>query len=77
MRNIPAGLANDNNYSQKIVTSLNNDLYQIDKWPFQWKMTFNPDPGKQAQEIIFRRKTKKISHPSLRFNNNIVSQTPY
>ena len=32
---------------------------------------------KQAQEIIFSRKTKKIYHPSLRFNNSIVSQTPY
>ena len=40
-------------------------------------MSFNPDPSKQAQEIIFSRKTKKISHPSLRFNNSIVSQSPY
>ena len=40
-------------------------------------MGFNPDPSKQAQEIIFSRKAKKISHPSLRFNNSIVSQTPY
>ena len=40
-------------------------------------MSFNPDPSKQAQEIIFSRKTKKISHPSLRFNNSIVSQTTY
>ena len=40
-------------------------------------MSFNPDSSKQAQEIIFSRKTKKISHPSLRFNNSIVSQTPY
>ena len=40
-------------------------------------MSFNPDPSKQVQEIIFSRKTKKISHPSLRFNNSIVSQSPY
>ena len=59
------------------ANELNNDFYQINKWVFQWKMSFNPDPSKQAQEIIFRRKTKKISHPSLRFNNSIVSQTPY
>ena len=38
-------------------------------------MSFNPDPSKQAQEITFSKKTKKISHPSLRFNNSIVSQT--
>ena len=40
-------------------------------------MSFNPDPNKQAQDIIFSRKTKKICQPSLRFNNSIVSQTPH
>ena len=59
------------------ANELNNDLYQINKWAFQWKISFNPDPSKQAQEIIFSRKTKKIFHPSLRFNNSIVSQSPY
>ena len=59
------------------VNELNNDLYQINKWAFQRKMNFNPDPSKQAHEIIFSRKTKKICHPSLRFNNSIVSQSPY
>ena len=27
---------------------LNNDLYQINKCAFQWKMSFNPDPSKQT-----------------------------
>ena len=54
-----------------------SDLYQINKWFFQWKMSFNPDPSKQVQKIIFSRKTKKTSHRSLRFNNCIVFQTPY
>ena len=40
-------------------------------------MSFNLDPSKQAQGYIFSRRTKKISHPSLCFNNSIVSQTPY
>ena len=40
-------------------------------------MSSNPDPSKQAQETIFSRKTKNICHPSLRFNNSIVSQSPY
>ena len=40
-------------------------------------MSFNAGPSKQAQEIIFSRKPKKISHPSLNFNNSIVSQCPY
>ena len=37
-------------------------------------MSFNPDPNKQAQEVIFSRKLKKVCHPPLRFNNNNVSQ---
>ena len=52
-------------------------MYQISKWAFQWKMSLNLDPSKQAQEIIFSGKANKISHPLLRFNNSVVSQTPY
>ena len=37
-------------------------------------MSFNPDPNKQAQEVIFSRKLKKFYHLSLSFNNNNVSQ---
>ena len=54
------------------ATNLNNDLSKINAWANQWKMTFNPDPNKQAQEVIFSRKTKKTSHPPLNFNNNSV-----
>ena len=32
---------------------LNNDLRLIANWAFKWKMLFNPDPSKQAVEIIF------------------------
>ena len=53
---------------------LNSDLKKINDWAFQWKMTFNPDRSKQAQEIIFSRKLKKATHPPLLFNNNNVSQ---
>ena len=56
---------------------INNDFYQVNKSAFQWKTSFNPDSSKQAQEVIFSRKTKKISHSSLRFKNSIVSQTLY
>ena len=40
-------------------------------------MSFNPDPNKQAQEVIFSRKLKKVCHPPLRFKigfNNYFSQ---
>ena len=38
-------------------------------------MSFNPDPSKQAQEIIFSHKTKITSLPELVFNNNPAHQT--
>ena len=41
------------------ATHFNNDLRKISNWAFQWKMSFNPDPNKQAQEVIFSRKHQK------------------
>ena len=38
-------------------------------------MSFNLDPIKQAQEVIFSWKSKAISHPPLVFSNNNVIQT--
>ena len=32
---------------------LNHDLELIDKWAYQWKMAFNPEPSKQAIEELF------------------------
>ena len=37
-------------------------------------MSFNADPKKHLQEVIFSRKLKKVCYPPLRFNNNNVSQ---
>ena len=37
-------------------------------------MSFNPDPSKQAQEVIFTRKVKKVVHPPIFFNNKPVQQ---
>ena len=34
-------------------SNLNEDLVKITHWAYQWKMSFNPDITKQAQEIIF------------------------
>ena len=52
---------------------LKNDLKKLSDYLFQWKMSFNPDPSKQAQEVIYSRKLKNVSHPSLVFNNANVS----
>ena len=32
---------------------LNHDLDVICQWAYQWKMEFNPDPSKQATEVLF------------------------
>ena len=34
-------------------SNLNEVLVKITHWAYQWKMSFNPDITKQAQEIIF------------------------
>ena len=54
---------------------LNDNLKKVNNWAFQWKMSFNPDPSKQAQEVILSRQIKRSTHPPLVFNNNNVSQT--
>ena len=49
------------------TNKLNTDLKKITKWAHQWKMQFNPDPNKQANEVIFSRKsTNNLSYPPVR-----------
>ena len=38
-------------------------------------MSFNPDPSKKSQTVIFSRKSKRHTHPHLASTNNNVSQT--
>ena len=57
------------------ASDLNKDLKTINEWAFQWKMSFNPDPNKQAQEVIFTRKSKNMRHPPLIFNKSKVFQS--
>ena len=57
------------------ANDLNNDLAKINDWAYQWKMNFNPDPFKQAQEALSSRKIKSQNHPCFHFNNNPVNQT--
>ena len=59
------------------TNKLNTDLKKITKWAHQWKMQFNPDPNKQANEVIFSRKaTNNLSYPPVRFNNNDTVKCP-
>ena len=47
-----------------LAKNLIDDLKKINKWALQWKMSFNRDPNKQAQKVIFSRKLNKPNHPS-------------
>ena len=57
------------------ASDLNEDLKKIGNWAFKWKMNFNPDPNKQAQEIIFSRKKTASLHPVVHFDNRPVKST--
>ena len=54
---------------------LNHDLTKISEWAYRWKMSFNPDPSKQAQEILFSNKVMKTNHPNIIFNGNTVQKS--
>ena len=41
------------------------------------EMSFNQDPLKQAQEVIFSRKRNKPHHPDIIFNSNPVKKSSY
>ena len=49
--------------------SVNEDLSKISQWKYKWKMLFNPDASKQAQEVVFSRKTNPSNHKNINFNN--------
>ena len=51
------------------VVQLNNDLFKISKWVYQWKKSFNPDVSERVQEVVFCRKGNKLDHPTVLFNN--------
>ena len=49
---------------------LNDDLEKVQDWALQWKMRFNPDISKLAQEVMFSQKLKIALHPPLMLNSN-------
>ena len=53
---------------------INNDLLQISKWAYNWKMLFYPDPNKLVQEVLFSRKNKLQVHLTIYFNNMQVEE---
>ena len=56
------------------ANNLNHDLDIIQQWDYQWKMEFNPDPTKQATEVLFSCKKSSPSPPRLIFNGIAVAK---
>ena len=56
---------------------LNNNLKPIYKWAYNWEMFFNPNPSKPAQEVVFSRKKKLQSHPTISLNKILVQRASY
>ena len=54
------------------TNDLNHDLSIIQKWAYQWKMEFNPDPTKLATEVLFSCKKSSPYHPP--FNGMAVAK---
>ena len=61
--NVPELSAND----------LNHDHDIIRQWAHQWKLEFNPDPTKQAIEVLFSCKKTIPDHPQIPFNGTVVA----
>ena len=61
------------------ANELNCDLEKVSNWAYQWKMQFNPDPNKQANEVIFSRKSNSNSfpYPPVKFNENNITKCSY
>ena len=53
----------------------NNDIDKVSDCAYTRKISFNPDPSKQTQEVIFSRKCTKEDHPLIYFDNIPVTQT--
>ena len=47
------------------LSDLNYELEKINQCAHQWKMSFNPDPNKQATEVLFSRKVNSDDYPKL------------
>ena len=56
---------------------LNQDLGAVQDWAYQRKMSFNPDPAKQAEQVIFSTKASKVEHPAIYFCGSQVETVPH
>ena len=59
---------------EESASDLTNDFDMISKWAYNWKMSFNSDPKKPAQEVLFSGKNSNITHSIIYFNNDQVQR---
>ena len=52
---------------------LGRDLGRVARWAHQWKMSFNPDPSKQAVVVHFSRIITPVDTPPIYFNNLVAA----
>ena len=57
----------------RLANDLNHDQEKTTEWTFLWKIKFNPDPIKQAQEISISKKKNVSIHPDVYFDNSPVN----
>ena len=55
---------------------LDKNQKKSSEWACKWETIFNPDLSKQAREVMFSRKTNKISHRTTTFNTVPVARAP-
>ena len=68
-----------NDHMNNIAASterLNQDLNNIEEWAHQWKMLFNPDLNKPANEVIFSNRGN-TNLPKLFFAGNTINTVKY
>ena len=53
---------------------LKEDVDKIGQWVEQWKMGFNLDPTKQAQEVVFSKKPQESFQPNLYFSKLLIGR---
>ena len=56
------------------ANDFNHDLDFTNRWAHQWKLEFNPDPLKQATEVLFSCKNNAHNHPQIIFNGPVVAK---
>ena len=49
----------------------------MQNWAYQCKMSFNPDPAKQAEQVIFSTEVFKVEHPAIYFCGSEVETVPH